>query len=451
MERIDAGVCIVGAGYSGLSAARRLTNAGMTVVVLEARDRVGGRVWTKPTADGTPLDMGGTWVGPGQDAAYDLAKELGIATYPTYCTGETVFIDMHGEMSAYKGSIPKIGALAVASLGQGMIRLDRMAKSVSLEEPWKGKRAKSWDARSAGSWIDSQVPTRAAKQLLGAAVRGCLTADPSEISLLQFLHLVRSAKGGLNGLLAIEGGYQQDRLTGGAQSMANAIAAELGEVIHLNSPVREIEQDGEGVTVRGDALTVRSKRAVVAIPPRLAGKLRYTPNLPTDHAQLFDRMPAGEIIKIMTVYGEPFWRAEGRSGQSVVMNSPIETTLDASPKTGRGVLASFAFGPFARSLGRLSADERKKTVLDALRLRFGAKAGEPIAYEEADWEREEYTRGCSAAHLATGVLTQFGRSLRVPVGRIHWAASELANKSWGTIDGAIRSGGRAADEIITSA
>jgi monoamine oxidase len=162
-------------------------------------------------------------------------------------------------------------------------------------------------------------------------------------------------------------------------------------------------------------------------------------------------MPAGEIIKIMTFHDAPFWRADGRSGQSVAMGSPIETTLDASPTSGCGVLASFAFGPFARQLGRLTPDERKRVVLDTLSLRFGPKAGEPIAYEEADWEREEWTRGCSAAHLATGVLTQFGRYLGVPLGRIHWAGSELANKSWGTIDGAIRSGLRAADEIIAIA
>jgi len=450
MDRIEADVCVVGAGYAGLTAARRLSNAGATVVVLEARDRVGGRVWTRQLDDGTPLDMGGTWLGPGQDAAYALARELNIATYPTYAKGETVFVDAAGKVSAYRGSIPPIGPIPIASLGQGMLRLDRMAKSVSLDTPWKGKRARSFDSRSLGSWIDSQVPTKAAKQLLNAAARGLLTADPSEISLLQFLHLVRSADRGLNGLLSIEGGYQQDRLTGGAQSMANAMSRDLGEAVRFNVPVREIEQDEDGVTVRGDALTVRANQAIVAIPPRLAGKLRYSPALPTDHAQLLDRMPAGEIIKIMTVYDEPFWRSYGRSGQSVAMNSHIETTLDASPKSGRGVLASFAFGPFARSLGRLAPDERKRLVLDTLRLRFGPKAGEPIAYEEADWEREEWTRGCSAAHLATGVLTQFGHSLREPVGRIHWAGSELANKSWGTIDGAIRSGLRAADEVLAT-
>jgi hypothetical protein len=159
--------------------------------------------------------------------------------------------------------------------------------------------------------------------------------------------------------------------------MANAMLQELGEAVHLNTPVREIEQDEDGVTIHGETLIVRAKRTIVAIPPRLAGRVHYSPALPTDHAQLLDRMPAGEIIKIMTVYDEPFWRADGRSGQSVAMDSPIETTLDASPKSGRGVLASFAFGPYARKLARLAPNERKRVVLDALRVRFGPSGGEP--------------------------------------------------------------------------
>lgn len=277
MDRIEAEVCVVGAGYAGLTAARRLTNAGMTAVVVEARERVGGRVWTRQMSDGTALDMGGTWIGPGQDAVYALARELNVATYPTYATGETIFVDAQGKVSAYRGSIPPIGALPIASLGQGMFRLDAMAKSVSLETPWKGKRARSWDGRSVGSWIDSQVPTRTAKDLLRATVRGLLTADPSEISLLQFLHLVRSASGGLNGILSIEGGYQQDRLTGGAQSMANAMSQELGEAIHHNTPVHEIEQDADGVTVRGDALTVWAKRRSSRFPHALPGKCTTRP------------------------------------------------------------------------------------------------------------------------------------------------------------------------------
>ncbi|MEX2247290.1 MAG: flavin monoamine oxidase family protein [Dehalococcoidia bacterium] len=451
MERIDADVCIVGAGYAGLTAARRLVQAGLSAVVLEARDRVGGRVWTRYMDDGTALDLGGTWLGPGQDAAYALAKELDVSTYPTYAAGATVFVNARGEMSTYRGVMPKIHPLAIVSLAQGMLRLDAMARSVSLEEPWRSKRARAWDARTAGGWIDGQVPTGTAKHLLRAAVRGLLTADPSEISLLHLLYLVRSA-GGLNELLSIEGGYQQDRLTGGAQAIADRMARDLGDAVHLEAAVSDIEQDQDGVTVKGATVTVRAKRAVVTAPPALAARLRYDPPLPADRAQLLDRMPAGGLTKILAVYEDSFWRADRLSGQSVAMNSPIETTLDASPESGRpGILAAFAFGPLARPLGRLAPEERRRIVLDALCARFGARAGEPIAYEEHDWEREEWTRGCSVPHMATGILTQYGPALRPPTGRIHWAGTETATVSHGAIDGAIRSGQRAAEEILAAA
>jgi monoamine oxidase len=448
VERIDADVCVVGAGYAGLTAARRLTQAGLRTVVLEARDRVGGRVWTRYMEDGTALDMGGTWLGPGQNAAYALARELGIDTYPTYAAGDTVFVSANGETSRYRGQVPKIGPLPIVSLAQGMYRLDLLSRSVPLDEPWKGKRARAWDARTVGAWIDGQVPTSTARRLLRGAVHGLMTADPDEVSLLHFLYLVRSA-GGLNHLLSVEGGYQQDRIAGGAQTMALTMAKDLAEAVRLQSPVSDVEQDAESVTVSAAATAVRAKYAVVAAPPALAARIRFSPDLPTDRSQLLHRMPAGAIIKMLTIYEDAFWRKGGCSGMSVVMNSPIETTLDASPKSGRpGVLASFTFGPHARRLARLSVEARKQLVLDQLRACFGARAAEPIAYDEQDWEREEWTRGCSMAHLAPGVLTQYGHALREPAGRIHWAGTETATEYHGTIDGAIRSGERAAKEIL---
>jgi monoamine oxidase len=250
---LDADVCVVGAGYAGLTAARRVTQAGAAVVVLEARDRVAGRVWTHRSPDGTPIDAGGTWLGPGQDAAYKLAAEMGVTTYPTWAEGANVFV---GPDSVKRyGTAPPINPIAVASLALGMARLDRMAKRVLLDEPWNGRSADAWDARSAGEWINAMgnVPARDARALIGAAIRGLFTCDPSEVSLLHALYLIRSANG-FNRLLTIEGGYQQDRVTGGAQTIADRVAVELGDAIRLNTPVREITQSSSGAVVRGDGI-----------------------------------------------------------------------------------------------------------------------------------------------------------------------------------------------------
>ncbi|HME70195.1 MAG TPA: flavin monoamine oxidase family protein [Myxococcota bacterium] len=451
MPQIDVDICVVGAGYAGLTAARRLTAAGRTAVVLEARDRVGGRVWTQRTAEGIPFDVGGTWLGPGQDAAYALAHEMGVGTYRTWTKGEHVLVTTRG-VRRYRGLVPPINPIALAGLALGMAKLNAMARRVPLDEPWTASRAATWDAKTIGDWLGNvfHVPGKQARALLGASMRGLFTSDPSEVSLLHALYLIRSA-GSLERLLSVEGGYQQDQLEGGAQEMANRMAADLREAIQTRCPVRDIVQDVRGVRVYGGDILVRARRALVTIPPTLAAHLRYDPPLPAERALFLQRMPSGSVVKIALIYDEPFWRSDGLCGESVALRSPIETTLDASPASGRpGVLAAFSFGPLARKFAALGSGERRHILIDTLVERFGARAAKPVHYHELDWAEEPWTRGCYLAHMPPGVLTQFGRNLREPVGRIHWAGTETATLSHGTIDGAIRSGNRAAAEMISA-
>jgi len=443
----ETDVCIVGAGYAGLTAARRLTGAGKNVVVLEARERVGGRVWTQEY-DGFRLDFGGTFLGPSQDAVRKLVGEFGLETFPTHYQGEKVMA-VDGDVKRYSGLIPKISPQAVGSLGVGMARLDAMAKKVPLDEPWADRRARRWDQQSAGAWLARHSHVRLGHHLLGATVRGVMCCDPSEVSLLHFLYLIRSANG-LNNLLSTKGGYQQDQLVRGAQSMANGIATDLGSSLCLQTPARSITQDDHGVRVEaGRDTVVRATHAIVAIPPTLAARLRYEPVLPTDKAQLLDRLPTGSVLKLLAVYDDAFWRADGLAGETVGADSPIEMTLDGSPPSGRpGIIMGFAFGPMARRLGALDDDERRRTALAEYARRFGPKASSPVDYFDHEWANEPWSRGGMMARWSPGVITQFGHALRKPVGRIHWAGTETATVSHGTIDGAIRSGERAALEVM---
>jgi monoamine oxidase len=442
----EADVCIVGAGYAGLTAARRLAGAGRSVMVLEARDRVGGRVWTQKY-DGFRLDFGGTFLGPEQDAIHKLVAELGLETFPTHYEGEKVMA-IDGETRRYAGLIPKLTPLAVASLGVGMARLDSMAKKVPLDEPWNDARSRRWDRASAGAWLAAHAHVPMGRHLLGATVRGVMCSDPSEVSLLHMLYLIRSANG-LSTLLSTKGGYQQDQLVQGAQSMANRMADELGPALCLQTPARSISQDGTGVRVEADGTSVRAGRVVVAIPPSLAAAIHYDPPLPTDKAQLLDRLPAGSVMKFLAVFDDAFWRADGLAGETVGADSPIEMTLDGSPPSGRpGIIMGFAFGPMARRLGSLEDDERRRTVLAEYARRFGPRANNPVDYFDHEWANEEWSRGGMMARWAPGVLSQYGHALRVPVGRIHWAGTETATVSHGTIDGAVRSGERAALEVL---
>ena len=449
-ERVEADVCVVGAGYAGLTAARRLTEAGRSVVVLEARDRVGGRAWTEHLPDGTPIDRGAGWLGPRHDAAFRLAGELGVGTYKTWVEGTHLLVH-GGRVRRYTGLIPKISPLAVVTLALAQARIDRLARRVPVDAPWNAKRAAAWDARSVAWWLRrSGIRTPVARDLFQTAVQGLLTGDLENTSLLNLLFLAR-AHGSIETLFSIEDGAQENLVDGGLGSIPSLVAGELGDAVRLGAPVRAIGQRSDSVVVDADGISVGARHAVVTVPPALALEIAFEPALPADRVALYRAAVAGPESKTLVVYEEPFWRTDGCSGQSAEPGSVSEVTIDASPPSGRpGVLASFTFGPVAERAAALDPGERRRAVLDALVARFGSRAASPVEVVETAWWEEEWTRGCSMAHFPPGVLTRYGALLREPFGRVHWAGTETATTSHGAVDGEVRSGERVATEVLSS-
>ena len=452
MEHLESEFCVVGAGYAGLAAAHSLTKAGRTVAVLEARDRVGGRVWTQHFEDGTPADFGGTWIGPGHDRVYALAREFDIKTYPTFVDGENVIM-RDGKAHRYEGLIPSVDTLSIASFYLAAKRLDWMARSVPSDAPWKARRAWAWDATTISAWLDapSTLLTPMAKKMLRTSLTEIFCSDLAEVPLLNLLFQISAWSGALEYASTIEGGAQQDLLTGGAQTMANHIATELGDAVFLESPVYRIAQTDGAVEVVSDRRTVKARRAIVTVPPPVQARIDYDPPLPSDRAQLIQRMPIGAVVRAVIEWDEPFWRADGLTGETVDFDSPIAASIDASPPGGdRGVLSTYAFGPAGRQVGRLAPEERRHLFLDALTARLGPKTATPAEYREYTWHADPWSGGAINAHFPPGVLTTLGHALRRPVGRIHWAGTETAPRWFGFIEGAIRSGERAAEEVSVS-
>jgi monoamine oxidase len=445
----DVDLVVVGAGLAGLASAREAVAAGCSVLILEARDRVGGRVLNEDIGGGQIVEVGGQWIGPTQDRIAAIAREVGVDTFPTWNRGENV-IEYSGRLRRYTGAIPRINPLVLLEFGRAQLRLNQLAKRVPLEAPWAARGAARLDGQTVATWMRRNLRSKPARRVFELGIEAIWAAQPEDISLLHVLFYIHSA-GSLELLSDTDGGAQQDRFVGGSQLVPIRIAEQLGsERVILGAPVRAIRQSSkEGVTVEADGVSVRARRAIVAVAPTLAGRLVYEPPLPGFRDQLTQRMPLGTVAKCMAIYSEPFWRHEGLTGQGMSDDGPVRLTFDNSPPSGApGVLLGFLEGRRARELGRLPAEGRRSAVVDCFARLYGPRAAKPDAYVERLWAEEEWSRGCYGCHMPPGAWTSYGPALRDPIGRLHWAGAEYATVWSGYMDGAVRSGERAAREAL---
>ncbi len=446
MNSRNVDVAVVGAGFAGLSAARALSAAGRSALVLEARDRVGGRVYSRRLPDDTLVDLGAQWIGPTQDRIVALAKEMGVGTFPTYVAGDIV-VELEGSIHC---GLPKLDPAILTDYLRTVAKLDELMAQVPIDRPWEASQAAEWDAQTLETWLRDNCRTRGARSILRVAIGAVFATEPASLSLLHTLFYLR-AGGNYDLVTGTEGGAQQDIFVEGSQEVAIRLAQGLGGVVELGTPVRRVEQSNSGVRVISDRIIAEAERLIVALPPTLAGRIAYDPPLPARRDQLTQRMPQGSVLKTHVIYEEPFWRGEGRNGSSASDVGPVGFTFDGTrPSAAHGVLVAFLDGAHARRLGRVRAEARRKAVLDHLVQLFGPKAGAPIDYVELDWSEEEWTRGCYAANLPPGAWTQYGSALRETIGRIHWAGTETARRWVGYMDGAIESGERAAAEVLAA-
>jgi putrescine oxidase len=459
MLELDRDVVIVGAGPAGLTAARDLKKAGLSVAVLEARDRVGGRTWTD-TIDGAMLEIGGQWVSPDQTALLALLEELGLKTYSRYRDGKSVYIGADGKRTLYTGDSFPVGETTAAEMDKLTALLDSLAAEIGPTEPWAHPKARELDTISFHHWLRENSSDEEACNNIGLFIAGGMLTKPAHaFSALQAVLMAASA--GSFSHLTDEDFILDKRVIGGMQQVSQRIAEELGDDVVLDSPVRTINWSaaapgdntgGHTVTAISERATVNARFVIMAVPPNLYSRVSFNPPLPRRQHQMHQHQSLGLVIKVHAVYSSPFWREDGLSGTCFGAGALVQEVYDnTNHGDARGTLVGFVSDEKADAMFELSAEDRRRAILESVAGFLGDKALEPEVYYESDWGSEEWTRGAYAASYDLGGLHRYGKDQHAPVGPIYWSCSDLAAEGYQHVDGAVRMGRHTAARIVAAA
>ncbi|XP_048246549.1 amine oxidase [flavin-containing]-like isoform X2 [Haliotis rufescens] len=453
MNQYKAEVIVVGGGLSGLSAAKLLREQGVDVVVLEARDRVGGRTFTIQNDKVRYVDLGGAYVGPTQNRLLRLAREFGVKTFLTNEVEDLAFFS-RGSMKRFRGTFPPMGGLLSWLDMNNLFRtIDQLGEEIPLDAPWTAPHAAEWDSMTMQQFFDKHCWTRAANSFGREFIEVNVTSEPYEVSALWFLWYVKGAGGSFR-IFGTTNGGQERKFVGGSQQISIKMAEKIGnDRVLLNHPVSKIEHKPSEVVVQdvnGNRYT--AKYAIIAAPLPIQNKIIYDPPLPSLRNQLLQRAPMGSVIKTFMYYSTPFWRRKGLCGSSAIDDKDglVGFTLDhVMPDGSHPALMGFILADKARRYVELTPDERKSRIAHLYSKVFQTdEALHPVHYEEKDWLGEQWSGGCYTTMMPPGFLTKFGSYLRRPIGRMYFAGTETATQWSGYMDGAVQAGERAAREIL---
>ncbi|XP_045732518.2 amine oxidase [flavin-containing] A [Mirounga angustirostris] len=447
-------VVVIGGGISGLSAAKLLAEHDVNVLVLEARDRVGGRTYTVRNEHVDYVDVGGAYVGPTQNRILRLSKELGLETYKVN-VNERLVQYVKGRTYPFRGAFPPVwNPIAYLDYNNLWRTMDNMGKEIPADAPWEAPHAEEWDKMTMKDLIDKICWTKTARQFASLFVNINVTSEPHEVSALWFLWYVKQC-GGTTRIFSVTNGGQERKFVGGSGQVSERIMDHLGDRVKLRCPVTYVDQSGDNIIIETlNHELYECGYVISAIPPTLTAKIHFRPELPSERNQLIQRLPMGAIIKCMMYYKEAFWKKKDYCGCMIIEDeeAPISITLDdTKPDGSLPAIMGFILARKADRLAKLHKEIRKKKICELYAKVLGSQeALQPVHYEEKNWCEEQYSGGCYTAYFPPGIMTQYGRVIRQPVDRIYFAGTETATHWSGYMEGAVEAGERAAREVLNA-
>ncbi|CAF3521272.1 unnamed protein product [Rotaria socialis] len=457
-------VLIIGGGLSGLSAGNYLLEHNIdNFLILEARDRVGGRTCTIEYQKHA-VDIGGAYVGPFQNRILRLAREFDIRTYRVYNKGKTILTLANGNRSEYTGLIPtSIGIFSLLDVNYLLCRTQELCEQLSNLEPWSNEDlASKYDRMTIDDWIETLGETDQAKQLYRAVARTILCVEPNEVSMLAWISYVNNGLGVMR-LCEVDDGAQERKFRGGSQQISNRLAEKLGDNrVLFNHAVKYIDWSSTENLVKvtcDNNKTFTCRHVIIALAPSLYKTIQFEPELPPKKREATERMYMGSIIKTITVFERPYWKENGFSGiildtSRVSLNPVIYTFDDSCDEDKFYAIMGFIVADSSREWAKKTRDERRQAVCEQYARAF--QCNDMLTgcrdYIEQDWSAEKFSGGCYTDIMPKELLSSLREQLHTPCGdngQLMFAGTELATRFAGYMDGAVQSGEKAAYDVIT--
>jgi monoamine oxidase len=437
MRLSGTSVIVIGAGLAGLSAAVRLMKDGARVTVVEARDRVGGRVLTirDGFAKGQHAEAGGDFIDQSQEDIRRLADQYGLPVRTILRQGFS-FVRAKGTGQIHGRPIKGERAWKpIRDRAKPLIEAYRRA-----EQQWESAVVRSIAQRSVAQWLD-EIDADGNMRAMVRGLRGFFLADPEDLSLLVLIEQLASET---------PGAEPEGRIEGGNDRLPKAMAVELGDALHLDTAARAVHDDQSSVRVTvergGDRTQIKADYAILAAPAPALRAIDIMPGLPREQARVFERLKYGRVTKSLLQFDRRFWKRKGRS-PAYGTDAPTGAIWDANEEQRgpAGILTLMAGGQASEDTQKIMAQEGVEGLVRALDWLKPGDA-ELLHHYHVTWEHDSWAQG-GYAYFDSSFDPAWRPWLARPHGRLLFAGEHTSIKWQGYMNGAVESGLRAAAEV----